>query len=82
MVFKLATIGWGRHGKARSRAHSRIVHMARELGEAEIDEPVELAHAVTKILDQAIAEPHELAQLLGGPIRQAARRRALLGGER
>jgi hypothetical protein len=65
----------------RRQLAAEVPDIAGELGEAEIDEPAELAHTVAKILDQAIAEPHELAQLLGGPIRQAARRRALLGGE-
>lgn len=55
--------------------------VARELREAEVHEPVELAHAVAEVLDQALPQPDQLAQLFGGGVGQAPRRGALLRGE-
>ena len=55
--------------------------MARELGEAEVDEPVQLAQAVADVLHQTIAQPDQLTQLLCGAVGQPRRGGAFLGGE-
>ena len=55
--------------------------VAGELREAEIDQAVELAHAVVEILAQPVAVPDQLAQGLGDRVVQVGGRRALLEGE-
>ena len=55
--------------------------VAGELGEAEIDQAVQLAHAIAEVLQQPVAQAHQLAQLLGGRVGQAGGRGTLLGGE-
>ena len=42
---------------------------------------MQLPQAIAEVLDQAIAEAHELAQFLGGRVRHAGRRRPLLRAE-
>lgn len=54
---------------------------ARELGEAEVDQAVELADPVAEVLDEAIAEVDEFPQFLEGAVRQGRRLRPLLPAE-
>ena len=55
--------------------------MAGELGEAEIDQAMELTDTVAEVGDQAVAMADQFAQLVGGGIRQPGRGRPLLGAE-
>ena len=55
--------------------------MAGELGEAEIDQAMELTDTVAEVGDQAVAMADQFAQLVGGGIRQPGHGRALLGAE-
>ncbi len=55
--------------------------VAGELGEAEVDQAVKLAHAITEVLHQSVTQANELAQLLGGGVGQPRGRGALLCGE-
>jgi hypothetical protein len=55
--------------------------VAGELGEAEVDQAVKLAHAITEVLHQPVTQANELAQLLGGGVGQPRGRGALLCGE-
>ena len=56
-------------------------HMAREFGKAEIDEAVQLPHAIAEVLEQPLAQPDELAQFLGEGIGQGRGGGPLLGRE-
>ncbi len=56
-------------------------HVAGEFGEAEIDQAVQVPHAIDEILQQALAQLHQFAQFLGEGVGQGRGRWALLGGE-
>jgi hypothetical protein len=55
--------------------------VAGEFRDPELDEAMQPAQSATEVLHQAMAKADELAQLLGGGVGQARRRRALLRGE-
>ena len=56
-------------------------HVAGEFGEAEVDQAMQLAHAITEILQQPLAQTHPRAQLVGGRIGQLCGQWVFLGGE-
>ncbi len=56
-------------------------HVAGELGEAEVDQAVQLSDAVGEVLGEPVVQADEFAQLLGGGLGQAGGGRALLRRE-
>ena len=69
-------------GQEASGKHAvEAADVARELREAEIDEPVQLTDAVVEVLAQPVAVTDQFAQALGGLVVQPGRRRAFLEAE-
>ena len=56
-------------------------HIAGEFGEAEIDQAVQLPHAIAEVLQQPLPQAHQFAQLFGRGIGQPGGRGLFLGGE-
>ena len=69
-------------GQQRARQHAvQALDVAGELGEAEIDQAMELTDTVAEVGDQAVTMADQFAQFVGGGIRQPGRGRPLLGAE-
>jgi hypothetical protein len=72
----------GVFGDERGGEHAvEAADIAGELGEPEIDQPVQLTHPVVEVLAQPVAVADELAQALGGLVVQPGGDGALLEGE-
>ena len=54
------------------------VDVASEFREAQIDQAMQLAHAIAEVLQQPLAQVHQLAQLLGYGVGNASARRPFL----
>ena len=55
----------------------QLGHAARELGEGEIDRPMQLPGAIPQILQEARAQAHQFPQIARGDVWQQGRRRTL-----
>jgi hypothetical protein len=60
---------------------AEITDVSGQLRKSEIDQAVQLAHAVAEVLDEPIAKAHELAQLPSHRVRQTGGRGPPLGRE-
>jgi hypothetical protein len=56
-------------------------HVANELGETEIHEPMELSEAIAEVLDESFVKEHELAQLVSLRAHGRLGRQSLLSRE-
>lgn len=70
-----------RQEQRRGFVRAQVANEAGELGEGQIDRPVQLAHAVAEVLHESIAQADKLAQLERGLIGQGRGRGPFLLGE-
>ena len=92
VVAQLGQAAWALRGRRRVRSgigreqaggeHAvEAADIAGELGEAEIDQAMQLADAIVEVLAQPVAVTHEFAQGLGDVVVQMGGFGALLEGE-